>query len=93
MTTAEINWTVSREDAEVIRSIVQRAQCEHPGVFDTMTLTMDLTACHLNDCPLKLAELLDADGVNFIHDVAGVSRHINCETGNLGDCFQPRFAV
>jgi hypothetical protein len=53
---------------------------------------MDITACHLNGCPLRLGELLGADDANFAHDVFGIRRHLNRETGKLEDCFCPRYA-
>jgi len=53
---------------------------------------MDVTACHVNGCPLKLQELLEADDFNFSHDIFGIRRHLNRETGQLENCFLPRFA-
>jgi hypothetical protein len=59
---------------------------------------MDITAVHLNDCPLKLEEMAEnaVEGAQYesdlIHDVFGIRRHINRETGKLEDCFCPRFA-
>lgn len=44
-------------------------------------------------CPLKLEALAKADEANFAHDVFGIRRHIDRETGKLGDCFLPRFAA
>ncbi len=41
---------------------------------------------------LKLDELLDADLSNFAHDIGGISRHLNRITGELEDCFVPRYA-
>ena len=94
---AEINFSVSKDDANKIREIVERAEtiavsfgARRP---DRMTLTMDLTATHANGCPLKLADLLAADRTNFIHDVFGIMRHIDRETGQLGNCFVPRYAA
>lgn len=57
---------------------------------ETMTWHMDLLAAH-NNCPLDLTQLLDADDSNFAHDVFGIRRHINRETGELENCFSPRF--
>ena len=88
-----IDWTVTREESDAITGIVRRAQREHPGLFSPQTLMMDLTACHRNGCPLKLGELASAEGGDFIHDVAGISRHIDRDTGELGDCFLPRYAA
>lgn len=53
---------------------------------------MDITAVHANGNPLKLAELLATDDFNFTHDVFGITRHIDRETGKLGGCFVPRFS-
>lgn len=85
-----INWSTTREAYRLIAEITDRAVEKHPEL-DRRTLNMDLTACHANGMPLKLAELLLADEGNFWHDVAGISRHINRETGRLEDCFVPRF--
>lgn len=53
---------------------------------------MDIEACHSNGCPLKLDELLSTDDGNFGHDVFGIRRFIDRETGILGGGFFPRFA-
>ena len=56
------------------------------------TFVMDLTACHANGNPLRLAELLAADDGNFAHDIFGINRHLNRQTGELMDCFSPRYS-
>jgi hypothetical protein len=58
-----------------------------------LEVTMDLTACHLNGCPLDLEGLLSAKPSDVIHDVAGIIRHINRQTGQLEDCFCPRYSA
>ena len=58
---------------------------------DRLSIYMDISAAH-EACPLRLGELLDADDVNFAHDVGGIGRHLNRDTGQLLDCFVPRFA-
>jgi hypothetical protein len=91
-----MNWSHSREAGELIDKIVNRAVSlgEKHGInHDRVTLSMDITACHCNGCPLRLADLLQADDFNFAHDVFGISRHINRKAGSLGDCFSPRFAA
>lgn len=52
---------------------------------------MDIRACHANGTPLRLEELLRADDGNFGHDVFGIRRYIDRTTGQLTDCFLPRF--
>ena len=95
--TQEIDWAVTREDLETIRDISRRALVEHPSIFPSnfkmMLLMMDLTACHCNGCPLNLDALATARDGDFVHDVAGIMRHINRETGELGECFVPRHAL
>jgi hypothetical protein len=59
---------------------------------DYTTMEMDIIACHVNGCPLDLEKLLGADDFNFSHDVFGIRRHIDRETGELGNCFLPRCA-
>jgi hypothetical protein len=88
------SFSTSAEDAKLIRLIVDRAM-EHRGAvaagLDRMCLSMDITAAHCNGNPLRLLELLNADAFNFTHDVFGIVRHIDRETGKLGGCFRPRF--
>ena len=62
-------------------------------VLIRMSLHMDITAAHVNGCPLRLAEWLEADDFNFAHDIAGIVRHIDRDTGKIGGLFLPRFAA
>ena len=87
-----IDFAVTRAEHDLIHQIVKRAMSEHPGYFDPLTLDMDLTAAHMNGCRLDLSALLAAEAFDFAHDIAGISRHIDRESGELGDCFVPRFA-
>lgn len=88
-----LDLTTSESDAQLIIKIVVRAaslmSLESFG-NDRLTTAMDISACHIG-CPLDLAGLLAADRFNFVHDVAGIIRHINRETGKL-EHFCPRFA-
>lgn len=88
----EINWTASADDMRLIMAIVKRAIVD--GLItpkSTMDLEMDITATHLNGTPLRLADLLVADRFNFVHDVGGIRRHLNRETGKLDGRFLPRY--
>lgn len=89
-----ITFNVTKEDARLIMDIVNRVRdlAIAPGI-DYLGLEMDVTACHANGCPLKLAELLGAKEFDFLHDIGGIHRHINRETGKLENCFLPRFAA
>lgn len=87
----QASFKCSHEDRALISKIVERA-IKRDRTIDAMALNMDITACHANGNPLRLASLLTADEFNFWHDVGGISRHINCVTGQLENCFSPRFS-
>ncbi|KKN06257.1 hypothetical protein LCGC14_1079180 [marine sediment metagenome] len=90
-----INWEATKGEHDTIIKIAKRAVklAQGQGVdYPTMDATMDVAAIHLNGCPLKLNELLEADDVNFAHDVFGIRRHIDRNTGELQNCFIPRYA-
>lgn len=87
-----MNWNVSKADFALINSIVDRAINENPDLtISKVDLHMDIEACHLNGCPLRLADLLKADLGNFGHDVFGIQRYIDRRTGKLTNHFLPRF--
>ncbi len=85
-------FKVSKEEWALIVGIADRFESLSMDASDRTSLLMDIEACHCNGCPLDLRALLDADGFDLVHDVAGIRRHINRETGKLGDCFWPRYA-
>jgi hypothetical protein len=90
-----LNFDVSAEEQQLIQKIAIRAydlpwNLGQPNILQIM---MDITGCRCNGCPLRLAAMLEADDFNFAHDVAGIMRHINRKTGELMDCFSPRYAL
>lgn len=90
------NYVASKEDARAIDQIVARALesfTDYPLPHVKMHLEFDLTLCHANGCPLKLRELLTAEDEGFWHDLDGIAQHLDRRTGELGECFVPRFAV
>jgi hypothetical protein len=91
-----VSFHTTKEQARLIGLIVSRAkrmwkQARPDERFDAMSLHMDLSACIAQGCNLKLNELLNADDFNFCHDVFGISRHINRDTGKLENFFVPRY--
>lgn len=52
--------------------------------------SMNLVACHANGTPLDFERLARFDAFNFAHDVFGIDRHIDRDTGKLSNCFLPR---
>lgn len=90
-----INWNTSDHEAAVISDIVDRASALYARTnvrIDRLELEMDLSACHLNGCPLRLEDLLNASDFAFTHDIRGISRHIDRRTGELRNHFLPRYA-
>lgn len=60
---------------------------------ERLDVLMDITSVHFSGCKLRLDDLLAADDFNFIHDVAGINRHLDRETYMLRDGFSPRFTA
>ncbi len=85
-----INWNVSKDDGGVIRKLAKRAYPRE--ALKRQNTEMDLMACHNNGCPLDLKRMLAADDFNFWHDVNGIARHLDHDSGELTDCFLPRFS-
>ncbi len=89
-----INWNVSTKDALIILKIARRAATLLTGdEYTIQDASMDITATHLNGCPLRLQELLDAKDGDFGHDVLGIRRFIDRDTGKIDPgTFSPRFS-
>ena len=85
----------SPDDLRLIHEIAKRGSklfTEHQHYRSLLDIHMDIEVAH-KTCPIKLAELLAADDGNFLHDIGGISRHLNRDTGELEDCFLPRYAI
>ena len=94
-----IDYTrISRYESALVGRIVDRVMdlCDdrdHPlRNTERTNLEMCLYAVHL-DTPLELHRLLEAPAQDLFHDVFGISRHLNRETGKLDNCFLPRYAL
>jgi hypothetical protein len=91
-----MNLDVSKYEIELVDAIVDRAAPMYRKLNvpdDRLTIYMDIVACHSNGCPLRLSELAHAAPGDFAHDIFGIRSHINRRTGQLEDCFVPRYAV
>ena len=86
-----VKFNLTTEERQLVEMIVDRAIVADESL-DRLAVTMDITACHRNGTPLKLAELLTADDFNFSHDVFGIRRHLDRKTGKLLNHFFPRYA-
>jgi hypothetical protein len=86
---AAINWNATRSEHNVISKIVLRVVKSNPDI-DAKSLSMDITATHLNGTPMDLKRLLAFDDFNFYHDVYGIMGHIDRTDGKLKRGFLPR---
>lgn len=96
MTQHDVQFTHDKQDRALIQRIGDRALelglVDASAGYSMMDCLMDINAAHSNGCPLDLARLLAADDFNFIHDVAGIARHLDRNSGKLTGHFLPRFA-
>ena len=87
-----INFETTAQDFDVISKLARRARAvEKTNQRPVKDWMMDFTAVHVNGCPLRLNDLLEADDFNFMHDAFGICRHLNRETGALENHFSPRY--
>lgn len=93
-----VSFDVSNKDRDIIQKIADRAlgmerQFLHHRDRRTRTdIEMDITATHASGNPLRLQALLEADDFNFAHDIFGIANCLNRATGQLENCFRPRFS-
>lgn len=88
-------FTATDDERAIIERIAKRAVAIYYKHGDTdvdeLDIQMDLEACHCNGCPLRLADMEQADDFNLMHDVTGINAHLNHDTGKLERFFLPRF--
>lgn len=60
--------------------------------FNKLSFTMDMGAAH-QDVGLNLEKLAGFDDASFGHDIFGIRRYMDRETGQLTNCFLPRCAA
>ena len=92
----EVSFEVSKGEFRKLSKLADRAvtMAHDYGIeYDKQWAQMDLTAAHANGCPLDLDKLALADDFNFAHDVFGIRRHLDRDTGQLLNCFLPRCAA
>ncbi len=90
----QVSYRLPLEERDLIAKIAKRAARLH-GSTDCdfwIDAALDIAATHANGCPLRLRELLAAPAEHLLHDVLGIARHLDRRTGELRDCFLPRFA-
>jgi hypothetical protein len=80
-----------RPELQAIDRIAQRALRFFPD-REAEDIKLDLTAAILGGCPMHLDQLEIASDSDFVHDIAGIARHLDRQTFELKDCFLPRYA-
>ena len=85
---------ISKEEMELISKIAYRAISvarAHNLDYSVMTCEIDLCAWHLK-APLDLERLLNANAIDFAHDVFGIRKYIDRDTyaPRSGNVFLPR---
>ena len=89
----EHSFKIGQDDFNHVETILQRYErLAGPLRQERCGVMMDLIACHTGPCALDFAAMAEGRDLDLAHDVAGIYRHFNRETGNLDDCFSPRFA-
>lgn len=98
-----INFTVTDEEKEGIEKIASRAlrfieenSADLAPWVRKLTRTeieMDITAAHCNGCRLDLTKFLNFPASDFGHDLFGIGRYLDRDTGELLECFVPRCAL
>lgn len=92
-----IDWVANKPtkaDADFIKWIVQRIE-DDEGEYSRRLrgdYITDLEVAH-HDIPLDLPKLYQFEDLSFWHDINGIERHLDRETGVLGGCFLPRCAM
>jgi hypothetical protein len=98
MTTKDTHpFTVAREaEMKLIGQIADRAvqvYAKHGVRVERLDTLMDVMAVHQKVQPLRLLDLVEADELNFIHDITGINRHLDRDNYRLNDGFSPRFSL
>jgi hypothetical protein len=93
MLNPEVWNKINKADAILVTKIVDRAINMAPDLItNKLSFEMDITLAHITN-PLRLEDLLAAPDGDFGHDVFGIGSHINRDTGELEDCFSPRYSA
>lgn len=79
------------DDMFKVLDVVKRA--ENMGILqgERITAVLDIEQAHAI-YKLRLDELLAADDSNFVHDIIGIQKNIDRDTGEMDQDFLPRYA-
>ena len=82
---------MNKDEKLTIVEIAKRAEEMDLLMFDRMSLIMDIENVHA-EIGLKLNDLLNADDLNFSHDIVGIQQNIDRQSKKLQNLFLPRYA-
>jgi len=88
-----INWSkfkTTSKDYDLISQIAERAMISLDNLLTEKLHTLMDLECALNDVGLNLQKLLTFPDLDFAHDIYGIRRNLNRETGKLSNGFLPR---
>ena len=86
-----VNFGMTKEELLLVKQIAERLIADLPDMeYNRQELVMDFDAAYTSSGPFNLTRLLESPDTDFLHDVYGIRRHIDRETGELTGCFMPR---
>lgn len=88
-----VKFNSTKEEYRLIHQIAKRAAImalANNVNYPIGDIEMDLDAVNSNGYELDFEKLSKFDDGNFAHDIFGIRRHIDRETGGLKDFFIPR---
>jgi len=90
-----MNFEIAADLRAHIKTICDRYFAEFPDHPNARrSVEMDLIACHNGGCPLDFAAMATSEDFSQVaHDINGIGRYLDRETGELDDHFHPRFAL
>jgi hypothetical protein len=82
---------MSKDEWDAADVILERAEAMNINCHrEKLGLLMDLSTATEKHA-LDIIALSKCGGDDFTHDILGIQKHLNRETGELEDCFIPRF--
>jgi hypothetical protein len=89
---AEVINSLKDWELELIGAIVERYVEIIKPEREKTAILMDVMLTHYT-IGLKLEEMVNGPQYDFVHDMMGIQKHLDRQTGAMLDCFLPRFAV
>jgi len=86
---------MTKDQHKIVSKIAERAHKMFKAAGkprDYISIEMDIEAAQ-KTCPMDLEKLLEFPEYDFKHDVFGIYRHLDRNTGELMNCFCPRSAL